>query len=393
MKKWRQVICIGIAVCFLVAGCTKKEETRKPTPKKEETVKKVSISMSGDILIEDPVYAWMGDTYDFGTYFDKVKPYLKGDLVIGNQEVPLGGKELGLAGIDYRFNGPEEVAKQLPDVGFHVLTFSNNHSYDHGMKGIRNTNANLRKYGIETTGSFANKEEREKPLVVERNGVKIAILAYTYDTNQYIDENNAYAVNKFLNANHEFDEEHQKLLKHDVELAKQEADAVIVAMHWGTEFTYELSETQKEAAQFLNHLGVDIIIGNHPHTLQGVETLKSKDGYETFVMYSLGNFVSGAANVDRASEQFTNMYEIGGIVNLDLYYDTKTHKVSLKNKVMTPIVNHFTDGYQNFQLIPFSSYNEELASVHDQRAYSNDFTYDYLNTQLKSLFDGTIDWK
>lgn len=168
---------------------------------------------------------------------------------------------------------------------------------------------------------------------------------------------------------------------------------VIAAMHWGTEFTYELDAAQRDAAVFLNEQGVDIIIGNHPHCLQRVETLTNAQGKETFVMYSLGNFVSAAMGVDRASEQFTNMYEIGGIVQCDVEFHTETGKTEVKNKKMIPIVNHFDASYDNFQLLPFSSYSEELAAEHGQRTVSADFTYAWLREQLKQLYDGEITWQ
>ena len=173
----------------------------------------------------------------------------------------------------------------------------------------------------------------------------------------------------------------------------KQADVVIAAMHWGTEFTYEIDAAQRDAAGFLNEQGVDIIIGNHPHCLQRVETLTNAQGKETFVMYSLGNFVSAAMGVDRASEQFTNMYEIGGIVQCDVELNTKTGETTVKNKKMIPIVNHFDASYDGFRLLPFSSYTEELAAAHGQRTVSSDFTYAWLREQLKQLYDGEIAWQ
>lgn len=391
MKKLLITCC---AACLLLCGCSKKnEQEKKPAVKKENPIHTVSLRFTGDILIEDALYNWMGSDYDVKDYFDKVKPYLDADLVIGNQEVVLGGKELGITGSDYTFNAPEEIAAQLPEIGFDVLTFANNHSYDRGMQGIGNTRKNLEKNGIRTTGAYDNQQQREDTLVVERNGVRFAILAYTYDTNQPVEEKYSYAVNHFLNENHEFDKAHQKQLKDDIRQAKKKADVVIAAMHWGTEFTYELDAQQRSAAQFLNEQGVDIIVGNHPHCLQKVETLKNKDGRETFVMYSLGNFVSAAMGVDRASEQFTNMYELGGIVQCDVEFNRDTKKVAVRNKKLIPIVNQFDSSYDHFQLLPFSSYSEELASAHGQRTISSSFTYAWLQDQLKQLYDGEIDWQ
>ena len=390
MKKILILCCTAV---MLLGGCRKQEQTPQPKPKKEHPIRSVSLSFTGDILIEDALYNWMGKGYDFKNYFDKVTPYLKADLVIGNQEVVLGGETLGLTGSDYTFNAPEEIAKQLPEIGFDVLTFANNHSYDRGMQGIVNTRKNLKAAGIQTTGAYEKKEQRDDILVVERNGIRFAILAYTYDTNQWIDAENSFAINHFLKEEHMFDDRCKKQLARDVQKAKEQADVVIAAMHWGTEFTYEIDAAQRDAAGFLNEQGVDIIIGNHPHCLQRVETLTNAQGKETFVMYSLGNFVSAAMGVDRASEQFTNMYEIGGIVQCDVELNTKTGETTVKNKKMIPIVNHFDASYDGFRLLPFSSYTEELAAAHGQRTVSSDFTYAWLREQLKQLYDGEIAWQ
>ena len=390
MKKILILCCTAV---MLLGGCRKQEQTPQPKPKKEHPIRSVSLSFTGDILIEDALYNWMGKGYDFKNSFDKVTPYLKADLVIGNQEVVLGGETLGITGSDYTFNAPEEIAKQLPQIGFDVLTFANNHSYDRGMQGIVNTRKNLKAAGIQTTGAYEKKEQRDDILVVERNGIRFAILAYTYDTNQWIDAENSFAVNHFLNEEHMFDDRCKKQLARDVQKAKEQADVVIAAMHWGTEFTYEIDAAQRDAAGFLNEQGVDIIIGNHPHCLQRVETLTNAQGKETFVMYSLGNFVSAAMGVDSASEQFTNMYEIGGIVQCDVELNTKTGETTVKNKKMIPIVNHFDASYDGFRLLPFSSYTEELAAAHGQRTVSSDFTYAWLREQLKQLYDGEIAWQ
>ena len=390
MKKILILCCTAV---MLLGGCRKQEQTPQPKPKKEHPIRSESLSFTGDILIEDALYNWMGKGYDFKNYFDKVTPYLKADLVIGNQEVVLGGETLGITGSDYTFNAPEEIAKQLPEIGFDVLTFANNHSYDRGMQGIVNTRKNLKAAGIQTTGAYEKKEQRDDILVVERNGIRFAILAYTYDTNQWINAENSFAINHFLNEEHMFDDRCKKQLARDVQKAKEQADVVIAAMHWGTEFTYEIDAAQRDAAGFLNEQGVDIIIGNHPHCLQRVETLTNAQGKETFVMYSLGNFVSAAMGVDRASEQFTNMYEIGGIVQCDVELNTKTGETTVKNKKMIPIVNHFDASYDGFRLLPFSSYTEELAAAHGQRTVSSDFTYAWLREQLKQLYDGEIAWQ
>lgn len=390
--KSKNLLLMCLPLCLLMHGCHKKnlqEKIQQPEPQVEED-KKVSLSFTGDLLFEQGLYDAM-ENYQFGTYFDEIKPYLKGDLVIGNQEVPIGGKEMGVSGVAFVFNAPEEIASQLHDVGFDIMTLSNNHSYDMGYQGVVNTLENLKNAQIETVGMYATLEAYQNIKVIEKTGIKIAFLAYTYDTNLPFEYDYDFITKTFLNEQHEFDQAHQEMLQEDIAKAKEQADVVITAMHWGTEFSYELNETQRLASEFLNDQGVDLIIGNHPHCLQTMDILKNETtGKETVVFYSLGNFVSSAAMVDRASMQFANMYEIGAIANLDIILDAKTNEVSIENMEITPIVNHFEHGYTNFALLPFSNYNEELASKHYQREYSLDFNYEWLKQQIDSLFEGKI---
>lgn len=389
MKKLLSMIVVSV---LLLSGCAKEDSNDKnwsyPMSKTDD-VKKISLSFTGDLLFEQGLYNSQ-DNYQFGNYFDEVKPYLKGDFVIGNQEVPIGGKELGVSGVAYNFNAPQEVAQQLPDVGFNVMTHSTNHTYDKGYQGVVNTIHHLKDNGIIPIGIYETEEDSQKIQIIEKNGIKIAILAYTYDTNIGISNNSRFVVKTFLNDALVFDEAHKEMLRKDVEHAKEEADVVIAAMHWGKEFTYELNYAQKEVGPYLNELGVDLIIGNHPHTLQTMDVLTNSKGKETVVFYSLGNFVSSAAMVSRASMHFANMYEIGAIVNLDIIVNKKSKEVIIDNIVLTPVVNHFEHGYTNFKLMPLSAYTEELASKHYQREYSTDFNKQWIQKQIDYLFKDKV---
>lgn len=382
------VLCM-IILTACTHSTTQQKQDQKST-EEEVTQQRVSMAFTGDLLFEQGLYdAW--DNYQFGTYFDQVKPYLQADLVVGNQEVPIGGEELGVSGVAYTFNAPKQIADQLPSVGFDILTLSNNHSYDMGYQGVVNTLNNLKANNLETVGMYATQEAANEIKVIEKNGMKIAFLAYTYDTNEAIPDEYEYVIKTFLNDQHEFDEVHKEMIKHDVERAKQEADIVIAAMHWGTEFTYGINANQIDATNYLNELGVDLIIGNHPHCLQTMEEVTNEyNDHKTIVFYSLGNFVSSAAMVDRASIEFANMYEIGAILNLDIVKDVKTNQITIEHMKLTPIVNHFEHGYTNFKLIPFKDYNETLASKHYQREFSNDFNYEWIKGQLHQLYEGKI---
>lgn len=357
----------------------KKEKNTKTKPEGEAT-----IAFTGDFLLEDALYDWIGDDYDFKDYFDKVEPLLKADLTITNMEVPIGGEELQVSGSNFRFNAPYEVAEKINELPINYLTLANNHTFDRGMEGIENTIDILDKYNIGHTGAYLTEEDADTVNVVDVNGIKVAILAYTYGTNQ--PQTNLYSVPNFLSrTSRAFTNQIQQYVKEQVEAAKEGADFVIAACHWGTEFTYDLSISQTTFAKFLADQGVDLIIGNHPHNIQEVEIMEQPDGQKTYCFYSMGNFVSAAANVDRASEHFTNMYEIGAIGRLTLKKDKKTGDVEVINPTISPIVNHFEEGYTNFQLIPFEDYTEEMAKKHLQREYSSDFNLEFLTNEIQDV--------
>lgn len=389
MKRWKQW-GIALACVCLLSGCQKEVQEPKQEAPIQQNDHRVSLTFTGDLLFEQSLYdSW--DGYAFGDYFDQLKPYLSGDLVIGNQEVPIAGEDLGVSGVAFSFNAPDIIASQLADVGFNVLTMANNHVYDRGYEGVCQTIENLEENQILPVGIYADEESADTICVIEKNGIRIALLAYTYDTNIPFEEEYPYVTKTFLNASGEFDEAHQRMLKADVEAAQEQADAVIVAMHWGTEFTFALNQAQQDAAAYLNDLGVDLIIGNHPHCLQTMDRLVNQEGKETIVFYSLGNLVSAAAMVDRASIDFANLYEMGAIVNLDIVLDGETDKIRIENMKMTPYINHFDVNYEHFQLIPFKDYTEELAQVHCQRQYSYNFNKAWLQDRLNELFDRKIE--
>ncbi|WP_075877906.1 CapA family protein [Merdibacter massiliensis] len=387
MKKCKIALTI-LSGILVLSGCQMQHTDEKKEPEIKQD-QKVSLTFTGDLLFEQSLYdSWEND--QFGDYFDRIKPYLQGDIVVGNQEVPIAGEDLGISGVAYSFNAPDWIAPQLADVGFDVLTMSNNHVYDRGYEGVYQTLENLENSGITAVGLYPDEKSAEDVTVIEKNGIRIAFLAYTYDTNIPIEQKYAFVTKTFLNDAGQFDKEHQQMLKEDVEKARSQTDAIVVSMHWGREFTFELNEAQKQAAAYLNDLGVDLIIGNHPHCLQTMQRLVNQEGKETMVFYSLGNLVSAAAMVDRASVDFANLYEMGAIVHLNVVKDGESGKIRIEQVHLTPYINHFDVNYSHFQLIPFSEYTEKLAQEHCQRQYANNFTKEWLQEQLNFLFERKV---
>lgn len=380
------VVLLSVFV-FGILSLLKNTETptvvSKTVTPTEQVVKQepIRIALTGDFLWEQGLYDWM-DNYQFGNYFDLVKPYLTSDLTIANHEVPIGGEELGVSGIEFTFNAPKQIAQQLSGIGVNFVTLANNHTLDMGLKGLYNTLDFLDEAKIPYTGAYRNKEEASKIAVVDVKGVKIAILAYTYDTN--VPRLEGDYVSYFLSENQMFDEKYKEKMKSDIKRAKEEADMVFVAMHWGREFTYQLSETQELAAAFLNEQEVDLVIGNHSHNVQKVERKTNQNGYETLIFYSLGNTVSSDVQVNRATPDFQNLYHIGALVNLEIV--KKEAKYGFDNVQIIPIVNHFEEGDTNYQLVPLKDYSQEMAAKHHQALFNSDFNYQWLKEQMRKVF-------
>lgn len=174
----------------------------------------------------------------------------------------------------------------------------------------------------------------------------------------------------------------------DVVRAQEESDCVIVCMHWGTEFTYELNAAQTILSKQLADAGVDVIVGNHPHTIQPASWIEGQNGHKTLCFYSLGNLVSSAYLVDRADEVFQNMYEVGSIAQFTLK-KKDDGSVEVLDPCLIPIVNHFEGEYTNFHIYPLKAYTEELAAMHSQRQYSELFSKAWLDEQVRFVFEGS----
>ena len=270
---------------------TKEESIVVELPEKEDT--HISLSVIGDIMCHNSqyidAYVSNSDTYDFSYVFENIKePISEADIAIGNLETTFAGKARGYSNYP-QFNTPEQLATNLRDFGIDILTTANNHCMDTGYSGLESTLNYLDEAGIAHTGTNRSTEEQNTILVKEVNDIKIAFLSFTYGTNGIaIPSDKTYAVNLI-------DED---FIKQQLELAKtQNPDLICVSMHWGIEYETLQNATQENLANFLFQNGVDIILGSHPHVLQPMEkrSVVLDDGTqkECFVIYSLGNFMSG----------------------------------------------------------------------------------------------------
>lgn len=253
----------------------------------------IHMAATGDIMCHltnvKNAYSSTTKDYDFTNVFKNISQYTQNaDITVGNLETTFAGKSRGYTGYP-TFNTPEVLGKNLRDIGFDVICTANNHSMDKGYSGVESTLNFLDEYGLGHYGTARSAEEQDTILVKDVNGIKIAFLAYTYGTNGItVPKDKSYCVNLI----------DKDLIKEHIALAKaQEVDVICVSMHWGAEYKLTPNSTQKDLADFLFENGVDIILGSHPHVLEPMEkrTITLEDGTtkDGFVIYSLGNFVSG----------------------------------------------------------------------------------------------------
>ena len=275
----------------------------KPS-KKEITA---TVLNTGDILIHDNIL-WGAEqsdgSYDFSKLFNKAKPYItKADYAVANLEVTLGGTEAG----NYRgypgFNSPDSLLDYVKADGFDMLLTANNHCLDTGLAGLKRTVQQLKKKGFDFLGT---KETTDDPtyIVKDINGIKIGMVAYTYGTNSSASGAGSL-INYFSSSNlNKFYTDAQSVID---SMKADGAEAIVFYMHWGNEYHTKPNTYQKAAAQQLCNMGVDVIVGGHPHVLQPVELIYAEGSDHTTVcLYSMGNSISN----QRISEM-TGLCETG----------------------------------------------------------------------------------
>lgn len=316
----------------------------------------LTLVMVGDNLIHDKIYKEFKtkNGYDFSpmlVYMKKIIPTY--DLAYYNQETILGGSDIGLSGYP-AFNSPYEVGDSMINVGFNLVSLATNHTLDRGKKAITNSlNYWTKKSNILTSGSYLSLDDRNKINIQTKNNISYAMLNYTYGTNGIpIPNGENYLVNVWpvTGSNPATDKKYQQYkqqVKKDIDAIRDKTDVLIVAMHWGIEYKFTPNAYQKDMAKYLASLGVDIIIGTHPHVVQPIEWIN-----DTLVIYSLGNFIS--------AHEIVNMdNRVGLMTSLTINKDSHG-KISLDNLSNELLYMYYTDDYHDFKVIPFSQLNNNL---------------------------------
>ena len=246
------------------------------------------IMANGDLLYHDIIYisAKKTDgTYDFHENFEYVKPWLKqADLVLGDFEGTVN-KDHYLAGYPL-FNAPGEVMDAIKDAGYQVLDLAHNHILDSQIEGVVSTADAIEKAGMTPVGVYTHESRDKAPLVIkEVNGIKVAILAYSYGFNGIEQSISQEDYNRYLS---DLDEDKMKV---EIERAEKEADITVIMPQMGVEYQIEPTEEQKKLYHKMIDWGADIVFGGHPHVVEPAETVE-KDGDKKLIIYSMGNFIS-----------------------------------------------------------------------------------------------------
>lgn len=314
----------------------------------------ISLIMAGDNLINDKLYntAKKGDgSYDFKPMYSYIKDIVKNyDLAYYNQETILGGSEIGVSSYP-AFNSPYEVGDATIDAGFNLVSLATNHTLDRGEKAIINSlNYWNNKSNVLTSGSYLSNNDRNKINIKEVNNITYTMLNYTYGTNGIkVPEGKEYLVNIWpCNSNNPDNDtkyqEYKKTVKEDIERVRDKVDLLIVAMHFGVEYTHVPTNYQIDMAEFLSSLGVDIIIGTHPHVIMPITYIN-----DTLVIYSLGNFLSAQDTNNDYNTTVGLLSSIKITKNIDKDNNTSIKLSDLNNELI------YTTNKDGYKIIPFSN--------------------------------------
>ena len=257
----------------------------KPEPVVEET--SATVFMVGDALLHEAVYYWVRQpdgTYEFKQMLDRIGEIARDyDIRYYNQETILGGTELGLSHYP-TFNSPQEYGVNMIEEGFNLVSTATNHTLDAGVAGVESSWNFWKSHEDEILmqGTNMSWEEREEIPVREVNGITYSFLSWTFGMNGFQPpEGMEYLVNCYTGYEDE--------MLDQVRRAKEKADVVIMAIHWGTEYADYPNDEQIALAQQLSDAGCDIIVGNHPHMIQPVQWI---NGHKTICFYAMGNLIS-----------------------------------------------------------------------------------------------------
>ncbi|MHB8063743.1 MAG: CapA family protein [Ruminiclostridium sp.] len=312
----------------------------------------ITITAVGDLMAHqdnlDNAFTPKTGTYDFNGFLEYVKPYLtKSDLTIGNFETVTAGPSSCYTSYPL-FNTPDSILTALSGAGFDVLSTANNHCLDRGISGLTRTIKQIEKSKMANVGSSI--DGKNKYITKEINGIKVSILSYSYGFNGNDARLSNAEKTKYLSTINEAQ------IKSDIKLVKAEGtDAIIIIIHWGAEYQREPNASQTLLSNKMLSWGADIILGSHPHVVQKSEIIKINNKNK-FVIYSMGNFISGQRRSDNAKRPNAVYTEDGVIVQLQIQKDPKGGVLIKKaDYIPTWVDKSYINNRPVFKIIPILS--------------------------------------
>lgn len=320
-KMIRRIVSVSIAALLLIGIITlvvkiftkdkgpedvAEETTKKPKKSQskvidaDEVVAEAKVLSTGDVLVHEMILnnSKDGSGYSFDKHFRAIKDEVSAaDFAIANLEVTLGDTSK-----PYKcyptFRSPDSIAKAIKNTGFDGVVTANNHCYDTAFEGLKRTVSVVDDLGLKHTGT-RNDLSQKKYIVVDVNGIKIGIVNYAEETKSDAGRKAlngitlAAEANKYVNSWYSTSTLYSEMTENIKNMKADGAEVIMLYIHWGVEYSLTPSANQKEIAQKMCDLGVDVIIGGHPHVIQPATTLTSSDGsHKTFCIYSVGNLLS-----------------------------------------------------------------------------------------------------
>ena len=366
MKKRILAICILMSLSFSI--CVQAKAPEKDT--------EITIVMGGDILLHAPgeEAAKRDDgSYNFDFIFENLKKDISSaDIAIVNQEVIIGGQELGVSGYP-SFNAPYQAGDALVEAGFDVVCHGTNHALDKGKSGLLNCCKYWREQHPEITVVGINETEDayNNIDIVEEKGIRIAILNYTYGTN---------GIPQPKGMPHAVDILDKDKVERDLKFAEENADFTIVCPHWGTEYNLGVDKSQKYWTEIFRKNGADLVLGTHSHVIEPIEMLEDVgigitnnhgDG-DMLVYYSLGNFVNWTSGKGKGVANRM----VGGMADVTLGRNAKG-EVVIKSYGVTPVVTHLQKGHEGVIVYPLTEYTDELGKNNEIVKQDSSFSAQY----------------
>ena len=315
----------------------------EPPIEEEPIITDIDILAVGDIMFHMPQIksADIGQgVFDFNPMFNYVRDYIQAaDISIGNYETVTNDSR-EYSGFP-RFNSPPETIMALKETGFDILSTANNHSLDQGKAGIISTIEAINRQGIKHIGT--NLDKNTKPLVVEKEGIKIGFLSYTFGLNGLDSLLSSEELDYMVNL---IDEEK---IQNDIQILKSEdVDLIVSYIHWGHEYHHQPSKEQMDLGRDMVDWGINIVFGSHPHLAQKSELISIGDK-DNLIVYSMGNFIS-----NQRETTMGNPYTEDGVmvkVNIEKDFDLNKTRIKQVEYIPTWVYRYNEAGKYSYKIL------------------------------------------